>query len=90
MPAYGRSPPVVTTAFADQVECKRLISTNVIDWSVTMQLGGQVHAITQAHIKTRRTTTQPWKTTGLQALPALSIGATVPPQNTVDREQNER
>ncbi|MNF52293.1 hypothetical protein D3C84_336360 [compost metagenome] len=36
--AFGRSPLVVTTACADQVECKRLISTNAIDWSVTMQM----------------------------------------------------
>ena len=34
----GRSPPVVTTACAHQFECKRLISTNAIDWSVTMQM----------------------------------------------------
>ncbi|MNJ41271.1 hypothetical protein D3C77_361900 [compost metagenome] len=76
----GRSPPVVTTACAGQVECKRLISTNAIDWSVTMQMGGQVHAITQAHIKNRQTTTRPWKATGLQGLPALSIGATAAPK----------
>lgn len=44
--ASGRSLPVVTTACAGQVECKRLVSTNAIDWSVTMQMGGQVHAIT--------------------------------------------
>ena len=49
----GRSPPVVTTACAGQIECKRLISTNAIDWSVTMHMGGQVHAMTQAHIKNR-------------------------------------
>ena len=77
MTASGRSPPVVTTAFAGQVECKRLISTNAIDWSVTMQMGGQVHAITQAHIKNRQTTTRLWKTTGLQGLLALPIGARV-------------
>ena len=34
----GRSPLVVTTACAGQVECKRVISTNAIDWSVTMQM----------------------------------------------------
>jgi hypothetical protein len=34
----GRSPPVVTRASVGQVECKRLISTNAIDWSVTMQM----------------------------------------------------
>ena len=78
--AFGRSPPVVTTAFPGHVECKRLISTNAIDWSVTMQMDGQVHAITQAHIKNRQTTTRPWKATGLQGLPALSIGATAPPK----------
>ena len=44
----GRSLPVVTTACAGQVECKRLVSTNAIDWSVTMQMGGQVHAITHS------------------------------------------
>lgn len=43
----GRSLPVVTTACAGQVECKRLVSTNAIDWSVAMQMGGQVHAISQ-------------------------------------------
>ena len=41
----ARSLPVVTTACAGQVECKQLVSTNAIDWSVTMQMGGQVHAI---------------------------------------------
>jgi hypothetical protein len=40
--AFGRFPPVVITACAGQVECKRLVSTNAIDWSVAMQLGGQV------------------------------------------------
>jgi hypothetical protein len=44
---WGRSLPVVTTACAGQVECKRLVSTDAIDWSVAMQMGGQVHAITQ-------------------------------------------
>ncbi|MNL36143.1 hypothetical protein D3C87_1582120 [compost metagenome] len=73
----GRSPPLVTRASVGQVECKRLISTNAIDWSVTMQMGGQVHAITQAHIKNRQTTTRLWKTTGLQGLLALPIGARV-------------
>lgn len=34
----GRSPPVVTRASVGQVECKRLISTNAIDRSVTMQM----------------------------------------------------
>ena len=72
-----RSNPMQTTG---QVECKRLISTNAIDWSVTMQMGGQVHAITQAHIKNRRTTTRPWKATGLQGLPALPIGARFAPK----------
>ena len=32
---------------AGQVECNRLVSMNTIDWSVAMQMGGQVHAITQ-------------------------------------------
>ena len=43
----GRSLSVVTTARAGQAECKRLVSTDAIDWSVAMQMGGQVHAITQ-------------------------------------------
>ena len=55
----------------DQHECNRLVSDNA---------NGQVHAITQAHIKNRRTTTRPWKTTGLQGLPALPIGARVAPK----------
>lgn len=38
--------PVVTTACAGQVECKRLVNTDAIEWSVAMQMGGQVHAIT--------------------------------------------
>ena len=46
----GRSLPVVTTAYTSQVECKRLVSTNAIDWSVVMQMNGQVHAITQLDI----------------------------------------
>lgn len=44
----GRSLPVVITAHAGQVECKRLVSTNAIDWPVAMQLGGQVLSITHA------------------------------------------
>ncbi len=47
---------------------------------VTTACAGQVHAITQAHIKNRRTTTRPWKATGLQGLPALPIGATAAPK----------
>ena len=34
--AMGRSLPVITTAYAAQVECKRLVSTDAIDWSVAM------------------------------------------------------
>ena len=45
--AFGRCLPVVTTVYVGQVECKRLLSTNTIDWSVATQMGGQVHAITQ-------------------------------------------
>ena len=45
--ASGRFLPVVTTACAGQVECKRLVSTNAIDCSVTMQMGGLVYAITE-------------------------------------------
>jgi len=37
----GRSLSVVTTAPAGQVECKRLLSTDAIDWSVAKQMGGQ-------------------------------------------------
>jgi hypothetical protein len=40
----GRSLPIDTTACAGQVECKRLVSTNTIDWLVAMQMTGQVHA----------------------------------------------
>jgi hypothetical protein len=35
---------------AGQVECKRLVSTDAIDWSVAMQMGGQVHAIAQPYL----------------------------------------
>lgn len=45
--ASGRSLSVVTMACAGQVECKQLVSTDAIDWSVAMQMGGQAHAITQ-------------------------------------------
>ena len=48
----GRSLPVVTIECAGQVECKRLVSTNAIDWSVAMQMGGQFHAITQHALHT--------------------------------------
>jgi hypothetical protein len=44
---FGQSLPVVTKTCAGQVECKRLVRTGAIDWSVAMQSGGQVHAITQ-------------------------------------------
>lgn len=44
--AFGRFLTVVTTVYAGQVECKRLVSTDAIDWAVVMQMGGQVHAIT--------------------------------------------
>ncbi len=57
MTALGRSPPIVTTECAGQVECNLLISTKAIDWSVTMQMGGQVHAITHlrspGHVRTQ-------------------------------------
>jgi hypothetical protein len=39
--------PVVSTVCADQVECKRLVSTDAIGLSVAMQMSGQVSAITQ-------------------------------------------
>ena len=47
----GRSLPVVTTACAGQIECKRLVSTDAIDWSVAMQMGGQVHAIAHEYLR---------------------------------------
>lgn len=37
--------PVGATTNAGHVECKRLVSTEAIDWLVTMQMGSQVHAI---------------------------------------------
>ncbi len=43
--AFGRFLPVVTTACAGQVECKRLASLNASDWSVVVQIGGQITAI---------------------------------------------
>ena len=43
--AIGRFLPVVTTACAGQVECKRLASLNASDWSVVVQIGGQITAI---------------------------------------------
>jgi len=46
MSASGRPLPVFITACAGQVECKRLISTAAIDWSVAMQKDGHVHAFT--------------------------------------------
>ena len=45
MTAFGRFLPVVTTACAGQVECKRLASLNASDWSVVVQIGGQITAI---------------------------------------------
>lgn len=36
-----------TTACAGQVKCKLLVSWNAIDWSVVVQIGGQVTAISQ-------------------------------------------
>ncbi|MNE03817.1 hypothetical protein D3C80_963300 [compost metagenome] len=46
MTAFGRSLPVVTTACAGQVECKRLVKSNANGWSPAMQTGGQFDAIT--------------------------------------------
>ena len=43
----GSSLPVVSTACAEQVKCKRLVSTDAIGLSVAMQMSGQVRAITQ-------------------------------------------
>ncbi len=44
--SLGRSLPVVTTACAGQVECKRLVGLNAIDRSVAVQMGGgQITAI---------------------------------------------
>jgi len=36
---------------------------------------GSAFPLAWAHIKNRRTTTRPWKSTGLQGLPALPTGA---------------
>lgn len=47
MSPLGHSLSVVNMARAGQIECKRLVSTDAIDWPVAMQMGGQVHAITQ-------------------------------------------
>jgi len=41
----GRSLPIVTTACAGQVECKRLVSTDANGWSVAMQMSGQVKSM---------------------------------------------
>jgi len=49
MIASGRCLSVVTTACAGQVECKSLVSWNATDWSVVVQMGGQVSAISQGH-----------------------------------------
>jgi hypothetical protein len=40
--ALGRTLPVVTIAFAVQVECEPMVSMNAIEWSVVVQIGGQV------------------------------------------------
>ena len=49
MTADGRSLPVVAAACVGKVECNRLVATDAIDWSVAMQMGGQVYA--DAHCK---------------------------------------
>lgn len=41
---------------------------------------GSAFPLAWAHIKNRRTTTRPWKTTGRQGLPALPMGARVTPK----------
>jgi len=46
MTGFGRSLPIVTTACAGQVGCKRLVSKDANGWSAAMQMSGQVHAIT--------------------------------------------
>lgn len=46
--AIGRFLPLVTTACAGQVKCKLLVSWNAIDWSVVVQIGGQVTAISHS------------------------------------------
>jgi hypothetical protein len=43
--ANGRLLPVATTGCAGQFECKRLESTDAIDWVVDVHNGDQVHAI---------------------------------------------
>jgi len=47
MTVLGRFLPVVIRACAGQVECKRLVGWNAIDWSVVVQIGGQITAISQ-------------------------------------------
>lgn len=48
MSAFGRSLPVIATACAGQVECKRVVSWNAIDWSGRTQMGVQVTAFSHA------------------------------------------
>jgi hypothetical protein len=43
---------VVTMVCAGQVECKRLTIKDAMDWSVAMQMDGQVHALT--HLRSNR------------------------------------
>lgn len=86
--AFGRSPPVVTTACAGQVECKRLISTNAIDWSATMQMVKSM----QLRGLTLKTDERP---PGHGKPPTSKVFqrdrlAQESPQNTVDHEQKER
>ncbi len=42
MSAFGRSLPVSATANFGQVECKRLVISHANEWSVAMQMSGQV------------------------------------------------
>lgn len=44
---FGRLLPVVIWVCVGQVECKRLVSWNVIVWSVVVQIGGQITAVSQ-------------------------------------------
>lgn len=47
--AFGRSLPVIAAACVSKIECNPVVATDSINWSVSMQMGGQVHAV--AHCK---------------------------------------
>ena len=56
-----------------------LVRSNAIRL-VSDNANGQVHAITQAHIKNRRTTTRPWKATGIQGRQRYRLAQESPPE----------